>query len=100
MGEGSRILRSAREALAIARGEVPEQDLIGNLRGNLEEAARYLTDALEEGDSMALRLALQNVAEALAISLPEMDAEALFHLRDCLARAGLKLVVETVTQKA
>lgn len=100
MGEGSRILQGAREALDIARGEMPKQDLVEILRGNIDEAAQYLTAVLGKGDRAALRLALQNVAEAFAIPLPEMDTEALCRLRDCLAQAGIKLAVETVAPSA
>jgi len=71
-----------------------QQDLIEDLRGNPGEAALYLAAALEEGDSEVLRLALQDVAEALALTLPKEDGEAICRLIDGLARAGIKLTVK------
>ncbi len=70
------------------------QDLIEDLRGKPREAALYLAAVLEEGDCEALRVALQDVAEALSLPLPGEDGEAICRLKDSLARAGIKLTVE------
>ncbi len=58
------------------------------------EAAEYLNAVLEEDDPKALALALQDVAEALALGVSEEESEAFNHLRANFARMGLKITVE------
>ena len=60
-----------------------------------KKAAEYINAVLDEEDPKALVLALQDVAEAQAFAVSDTDGDAFSRIHAILARAGLKLTIET-----
>jgi len=69
------------------------QDTLQGLLRDPREAAEYINAVLEEGDAHALAMALNDVAQAQGLPLPEDESQALCRLRPYLAKAGLKVSV-------